>query len=310
MAKATQIANPPAAVNEALLSAALQTRVPYTLLAAVAFQESNYDPAAIGKETPMGWRAKGLMQLSPDVMATYGLSENEVFDVNLNALAGAKYLAALYTTIEGGDWNDTLSAYAWGIGNVRKYKRLRRRFPVAVRMYCSSVLANRAWLQDQIKPKGASAYERIRNAIEALAKLNPTVIPIVEHARLFKSFWDSMAGKVIEDIALLDIAPLQAHWREYARLYDAAPITGPGTPPPAAIEPSLWMELLRRAGDQLHLPSGEETTRDKPQSTAIVRAANDQIVLPPSEAAPADSNAGMLVFAGILLFLAISTSRR
>lgn len=305
MAQAVSMSRPPEPIETALIAAATQTRVPYTLLAAVAFQESSYKPAAVGVVTAGGWQAKGLMQLAPSVLEQYQLrTDPEIFDASLNAMAGARHLARLFSQLSG-EWQDTLAAYCWGLANVRRYRSLRRRYPVAVRGYIDAVLSNRAWLQDQVLPSGSTAFERIKNAIEGLAKLNPTVTPIVELAQLFKGFWESYAGKVIEDIALLDVAPLTGYWREYARLYDLAPLTGPGTPPPRAIEPSLWMELLRRAGsDQLYLPSGEPTVR---QPTAIVRRAPDMIVLPPSDDAAGEGlgiTGGGYLLLGALLLLA------
>ena len=133
-------------IAKALTSAALQTRVPVTLLAAIAYQESTYDPNAIGQVTKGGWRAMGLMQLSPAVMRDYRVTDAEVFDPLVNAIAGARLVAALWTTIQGAEWGDVIAAYFMGLTEWRRYKTLKRRLPSRVRLYVEAVQGNRKWL--------------------------------------------------------------------------------------------------------------------------------------------------------------------
>lgn len=292
---------PPPEILAALTAAAEQTRVPVTLLAAIAYQESSFDPNAVGQIT----KDFGLMQLSRAVMTDYQLQETEVFDARLNAVVGARHFASLVKTI-GGDWSDAIAAYNLGLTKWRKYRSLKRRLPTTVRAYVAAVTANRRWLQEQSQPVGASSFEKLANAIAALAKLNPTVVEIVRERELFQTFYASTAGKVINAIALLDLAPLSAHWREYARLYDVAPLTDETTPPPAAIEPMLWDELLRRSAVQQHLPTGDPVSSAAPQGTAITRPPSDALAIPAAEEGEPKSNVGALCLLALAIYLAFA----
>lgn len=297
---------PSGAVAEALAEAARQTLVPVTLLAAVAYQESTYRVDAVGQPTKGGWRAMGLMQLSPDVMRAYGVSETQALQPMPNAVAGARYLAALSRSIPGGDWSDVLAAYHWGLSNVRRYRRLKRRFIAPVRLYVESVLDGRRWLQNQVKPVGSTAYERVTNAIEGLASANPAALEITKLRDSFREYAASFIGKIVHDVALLEVGPLRAYWEEYARLYDSAPITDDSTPRPEAIEPSLWSELLRRRvedGDQQTLPAGGAPV----ENVALARRSTDAIVLPAAgEDEPPTISVGAAIALGALLYLLFS----
>jgi soluble lytic murein transglycosylase-like protein len=83
------------------------------LLAAVARQESRFNPAAV---SPVG--ACGIMQLMPATARFLGVSN--VFDARQNVFGGARYLRTLLDTFHG-DLNLTLAAYNAGPGAVQKY---------------------------------------------------------------------------------------------------------------------------------------------------------------------------------------------
>jgi soluble lytic murein transglycosylase-like protein len=98
---------PPANIQTALQNASSQYGVPYSLLQAVAFQESSYNPTAVSSAN-----AQGLMQIMPANFASFGITNPN--DPQQSANAGAQYLAQLYQ--QYGDWNTALIAYNQGPG--------------------------------------------------------------------------------------------------------------------------------------------------------------------------------------------------
>jgi soluble lytic murein transglycosylase-like protein len=84
----------PAAVRPALVAAADHADVELALLAAVAGQESRFDPAARS-----GADAQGLMQLEPSTASAYG--DSDPYDMYAKARAGASYLHDLLVRYQG-----------------------------------------------------------------------------------------------------------------------------------------------------------------------------------------------------------------
>lgn len=84
-----------------------QYGLPQNLLAAVAFQESSFNPTATN---PSG--ATGMFQLMPQYFPGAGNSWQA------DAATAAKYLVQLYNQF--GDWQSALAAYNWGPGNLSK----------------------------------------------------------------------------------------------------------------------------------------------------------------------------------------------
>ena len=125
----TRIAAPPAAIRRALQNGADHTGVPISLLIAVAYTESRYNPRAVSR---VG--AKGLMQLMPVITEKYGVTDP--FNANQSALAGAKVLRALFNKY--GNWDQALAAYNWGPGNVNR-KPLASQWPTSVQNYVSKI---------------------------------------------------------------------------------------------------------------------------------------------------------------------------
>lgn len=121
---------PPDNVVIALKQAADKTGVPESLLTAVAYVESRYNPLA---ESPVG--AKGLMQIMPINFEPYGITDP--FDVTQSANAGAHILSNLRDKF--GNWNQALAAYNWGSGNVTKNPS-ESQWPQSVRNYVEKVL--------------------------------------------------------------------------------------------------------------------------------------------------------------------------
>jgi cell wall-associated NlpC family hydrolase len=94
-------------------AAAARTGVPATLIAAVAKQESGFDPSATSK---VG--AQGIMQLMP--ATAKGLGVTDPLDAAQSINAGASYLASLLQRF-GGNTTLAVAAYNAGPGAVLKY---------------------------------------------------------------------------------------------------------------------------------------------------------------------------------------------
>ena len=223
--------------------------VPATLLAAIAFQESAYNEKAIGPEIPgKGWRALGLMQLSPANVRQYRVANPLEASDSLNG--AAKLLANL---LRASDHKiaSAVAAYNWGIGNVNKGKR----WPASVNAYVKSVLSNRLWLQSQaLPPEGETLYERLRNAVVNLRAVNPGVVEIRELYAALNNY--DMLHRALPDADFIRVPVVVTTLTEYARLYDAAPVTGAVTPRPEWLVASA-PEPLRTMAEKLVQPPPE-----------------------------------------------------
>ncbi len=102
--------------------------VDWRLLAALAYQESCFDPNA------KSWAgACGLMQLMPSTAAHLGLSGGSIFQPEANVSASAKYIRELFSTLA--DVSDReerinfmLACYNGGNGHVRDAMALTRKY--------------------------------------------------------------------------------------------------------------------------------------------------------------------------------------
>lgn len=233
---------------EIFCAAGTETRVPATLLAAIAWQESKFDAKAIGIETKGGWRAKGLMQLGPDVIKQMKVSDP--FDVRQSVLAAAKYLRLLYLATDH-NTDSVLASYVWGIKKVNAAQAAKKRWPVKVQAYVDAVGASRKWLQEKAPAVGDTATDRLANAIKALASCNP-VVPEIQELHTQWLQWVASAPVITLDIDFLKDARREWFWNQYALRYEQAPVTSitsdatNATPEPSRIAPTLWSEFLSR----------------------------------------------------------------
>lgn len=104
----------PPYLSSIFAEAAARHGVDPRLLAAVARQESAYNPRAV---SPVG--AQGVMQLMPSTARYLGVRDS--FDARQNVMGGARYLRKLLDTFHG-DLDLTLAAYNAGPGAVQKYR--------------------------------------------------------------------------------------------------------------------------------------------------------------------------------------------
>jgi soluble lytic murein transglycosylase-like protein len=87
--------------------------IPPNMLAALLYQESRFNPNAIGPATQYG-TAKGIAQFIDSTAQSLGI---DAMDPDSAIPGAARYLASLAKQI--GDWTMALAAYNWGIGNVQ-----------------------------------------------------------------------------------------------------------------------------------------------------------------------------------------------
>lgn len=104
--------------------------LPPNLLARLLWQESRYNPAAV---SPVG--AQGIAQFMPSTAQEYGV---DVTNAQSSIEGAGRYLAWLRRQF--GTWEETLAAYNWGIGNVKR-KGLAAA-PAETRSYYSGILAD------------------------------------------------------------------------------------------------------------------------------------------------------------------------
>lgn len=218
-----------------LCDAASQAGVSATLLAAIAWCESRYDPKAVSiRPNKDGSTDLGLMQLSAAVIEQYGVTDWR--DPRQSATAAAQYLARLTLATDKNPSN-VIAAYNWGLRRVNEAQDQKKPWPAVVSAYVEQVQECRRELQSQDKPEGASIFARLQNAIAALAKLNPGVELVQRLDESFRSY------APVADNEFAGAPVLLTAWWDYARLYEVAPITSlssvdpaqPKTPTPRAV---------------------------------------------------------------------------
>lgn len=228
-------------VLAALRSAAAATNVPLSLLWGVAFAESSFDPTKVGPLTAAGVQAKGLMQLTPDVIAKYRVTDP--FDAQQSALAGAKYLAALAKPLAW-DVPAMLGAYVWGAANYARMKATGGKLPAEVSTYVRRALAARDVYRAKADRPLGSLMSALNTAIMNLAALNPTWAPATMARDAWtqrSATWPGYAARSGDTDAAALLNPLlRAQWRNYQLAYERAPITDESTPRPELVEPDLW----------------------------------------------------------------------
>ena len=100
-------------------------RIPWTLLAAKAYQESHWNPLAT---SPTGVR--GLMMLTETTAAELGVADR--LNAEESVRGGARYLRQLYDRVPGAydsreHWQVAMAAYNLGIGHIYDARELARR---------------------------------------------------------------------------------------------------------------------------------------------------------------------------------------
>lgn len=143
-------------IQQIVTTAAQNNGVPAGLALAVATAESSMNPNAVSSAG-----AQGLFQLEPATAAQLGVTDP--FDPVQSANGGTAYLAQLYA--EYGNWEDALTAYNWGPGNVSKYGADAA--PASTQSYVANVLSNAGLTGEISNPAAAPEYSTVVDTMTA-----------------------------------------------------------------------------------------------------------------------------------------------
>lgn len=124
---------PPPEIENALQAAADRHGLPVSLLRAVAYIESDFNPRAISDRG-----ALGLMQLMPETARRFGVTDP--MDPRQSADGGAAFLAHLLKAQQG-ETLYALQAYNWGPMNLAKAQAAGKHAPISVKAYGVKVVA-------------------------------------------------------------------------------------------------------------------------------------------------------------------------
>lgn len=229
---------PPSEVHSACLRAALATTVPISLLEALAFVASSYNPL---KEGPArgneGAPGKGLFLLGPRVLEQLHVSDP--FSAAQNARAAADVLRALGDRYSWAE-DSMVVGFVWGGAKLSKWMALPmtspdKPLPAAVKAKIEEVRAARAWLLERAQAVGSSDAERLDNAIRGAAAANAAWPPA---AKLVDQ-WNLMLGtqRTARTPSALNAAGLQRAWTAYRDGFLRLPVTDSRTPLPARVQP-------------------------------------------------------------------------
>jgi hypothetical protein len=247
-------------VAAALNEAALSTHVPLSLLWAVAFTESTFDPSKLGPVTASGERARGLMQLMPATVTLFKVSNP--LDATQSALAGAKLLERLGKALNW-DVPAMLAAYNWGPTAYARAKTEGRAVPPTVARYVKRVLAAQGYYRGQVeRPKGTLMHA-LNAAIEQLAADNPNHVPATQLRGSWREFF-AARGNDGNVEAVLNPS-VRTFWQAYKTVFERAPIDL-HSPDPSLVEPDFWaraskavdaaVERVKEVGEQAALGLG------------------------------------------------------
>lgn len=106
-----------------ILQTSYQHGFDWRLIAAVIYQESQFNPNAVSY-----YGASGLMQIMPKTAASLGLKAENIYDPHKNIAAGVRYLKRMYDLFEDAEEPEriklALASYNAGIGHVLDARKL------------------------------------------------------------------------------------------------------------------------------------------------------------------------------------------
>lgn len=145
---------PPVEIEQALQAAARKHGLPVSLLRAVAYVESAFNPRAISDRG-----ALGLMQLMPDTARMYDV--DDPMNVQQSANGGAAFLAKLLHA-QRGDTLYALQAYNWGPMRLAQAQAAGNQAPVSVKAYAIKVVGLQK-LYETMDPNTVQQMEMFAN---------------------------------------------------------------------------------------------------------------------------------------------------
>lgn len=235
---------PPPEVAAALSDAALKHRVPQSLLWAVAFAESSFDPGRVGPVTASGERARGLMQLMPATIKRFGVADP--MSARDSADGGAAVLATLATALKW-DVPAMLAAYNWGPASYARAVNEGKPVPASVKRFVARVQAARHYYRLQRERAPGSLIQSLNEAIEALATANPHHVPATQLAREWRSEFFSKRKDDSDALAVANPI-LRTYWRAYRTVFERAPLDMAATDP-SLLEPDFWLRAAKQADE-------------------------------------------------------------
>lgn len=283
---------PDAPVYEALKAAAIKYEMPITLLMGVAFVESRFNPTAVGPKTSKGWQAQGLMQLSPQIIARYDVTDP--LDPVQSAAAGAALLKALAKPLA---WNidRMLASYNWGVANVANATNTGAAWPKQVYVYVQHVKDARLFYEDQAQPAGRALLEQMNNAITGLAAINPMWGPAGIVANNWRAWYSLHKEDNVAEIAN-QLPVLEDLWKQYDKAFDRAPLTDEHTPLPDKIQPNATAAAAANA----------IVDAAKKKAGQVIKVVEDL----PAELGTAAQFGGYVLVGALLLYAAAAGRRR
>lgn len=109
--------------HNTILQTAYQYGFDWCLIAAVIYQESQFNPNAASY-----YGAAGLMQIMPKTAASLGLPAENIYDPHKNIAAGVRYLKRMYDLFENAEEQEriklALASYNVGIGHVLDARKM------------------------------------------------------------------------------------------------------------------------------------------------------------------------------------------
>jgi hypothetical protein len=237
---------PPDEIHTALYRAALGSGVPISLLTALAWAISHYDPRAevtLPKPDAANAKGRGLFGLSQRACDVLGVTD--ATDPVQNARAAATLLARLG---RGYKWDPQAMTVAFVFGRTatEAYVKARTPYPIEVRRLLEDTLNAQVWFQQRAEPDGRARGKwpladtqaaKLDNAIEGLAAANAGFAPAQRLVSKWRKWRDKKRKP--ESVANEGLA-LKDFWKAYDTAYARAPITDSRTPPPSAFEPDVW----------------------------------------------------------------------
>jgi hypothetical protein len=246
---------PPTAMHDAFTAAAAKHGLPVTLLEALAYDASAFDPSARTAER------LGLFGFTDPLCKAFGVSDpyNATQAIEGACLAvrdivknwsnfPAIFASWRFLVTMPHDPSSNLTVAQLAAARVAQLPGAAPpSWPADLRAYCSRMLAFRYFFMNRGKATGATVVEKLDKATTALVKANLGLKPAIRGVLVNTA--DEARAKLVEYQKSLwpdpTLGSLWAVWLTYRDAFDVAPITTADTPLPEVIEPNWWRERLK-----------------------------------------------------------------